>query len=1037
MKHYMVLFFIFFAFILLCLEETGAVFSEAFAEAEDSQIMADDSRSMSMDIAVRFDPISRKISGRATARLMPLTEAMFCREGFDLKWITINGKVITPDFDGLFFKIRAPREGAEIVISFERDVASNSAVHAGLADTSDFVALLDNWCPTFKGLAHYRLSAAIPEGLVAVSEADSVQRDKKAGKKYVIYTFDFSHPRNSISLVIGPYHVSRLDYGSIELYAYFFPEDIQLAKTYLEKARDYIKFYEGLIGSYPFKRFAVVENRAPTGLGFATYTLLGQQVIRLPFIADTSFGHEILHSWFGNSIYVNYEQGNWCEGLTTYLADYLYKEKKGEGKTARHDMLIDYQSYVHKDNTLTLSGFTSQVDKSTKAIGYYKCAFVFHMLKNEIGDEAFYKAIRRLVSDYRFKVASWKDIAYVFSQASGRDLSYFFNEWLNRADAPVLSIARDPSGVGIVIEQHTEAPYVLTIPVLIETVSGPKTLWQKIDSKKNIIDFRRYNEVLNITLDPDYNVFRRLSPEELPPVLSRLLGDEKRYFVMPQDEAEQRIYAAFARFLRHLGFSELEASAVAGHDKLQKGSFIILGDLAAMKYGLKPLPDIKNGVLVDVRPNPSSPDEVAVVIKASSEMELAAIETKLFHYGKYSFLRFENGVVVDKRQKDVKGGISLEIIPEVSGIASKDISSLDEILDKIVSRQVIFFGERHDDFGHHLAELKVIEGLYNRGCRFAVGMEMFQRPFQVFLDQYLKGEIDERQFLAKTEYYKRWGHDYHLYRPIIEFCKAHGIPIVALNLNTEISEKVARGGLSSLTTDEKKIIPKNLDFSNFAYRDWLKDIFSTHPDGVTEDFNNFFEAQVLWDETMAMAIHEYLAGNPERRMVVLAGAGHLIYGYGIPSRVARRGNDDQVIIIAADHKDIDIKKGMADYFLFPPDVPAPFSARLGISLDDKDSRLTIKDVMPGSVAQACGLRSGDVILAIDGRPLKTIEDLKLELFFKDKDSKVQLHIIRKRKLLKDEIIDVIAGPFEPMEMYFHNPHTRIDDAKKGIKIKGK
>jgi uncharacterized iron-regulated protein len=1020
----MVLFF--FASMLLCIEETGAIFSEAFAEAEAGRIMADDSRSMSMDIAVRFDPASRKIYGRATARLMPLTEAMFCREGFNLKEIRVNGKVITPEFDGRFFKIRAPLEGAEIVISFERDT-----------DTSDFVALLDNWCPTFKGFACYRLSADIPGGLVAVSEADSVQEnrpaDKKGRQKNVIYIFDFPHPRNGISLVIGPYHVSRLDYGGIELAAYFFPEDIQLAKTYLEKARDYIKLYEGLIGPYPFRRFAAVENRAPTGLGFATYTLLGQQVIRLPFIVDTSFGHEILHSWFGNSVYVNYEQGNWCEGLTTYLADYLYKERKGEGKAARHDMLIDYQSYVHNDNALSLSGFTFQVDKSTKAVGYDKCAFVFHMLKNEIGDEVFYKAVRSLVSDYRFKVASWKDIAYVFSQASGKDLSNFFNEWLNRTDAPVLSIARDSSAAGIVIEQHTEAPYVLTVPVLVETASGPKTLWQKIDSKKNIIDFGRYNQILSVTIDPDYDIFRRLSPEEFPPVLSRFFGAEKRYFVMPQSEAEKRIYAQFAGFLRHLGFSELDAGQATAHGRLQGGSFIALGDQAAADYGIKPLPDIKNGVLVDVRPSPSSPDEVAVAIKASSDRELAAIQSKLLHYGRYSFLRFENGVAVDKGQKDARGGISLEIMPEVSGIAAKDISSLDEILDKVASKQVIFFGERHDDFGHHLAELKVIEGLYNRGDRFAVGMEMFQRPFQVFLDQYLKGEIDERQFLAKTEYYKRWGHDYHLYRPIIEFCKAHGIPIVALNLNTEISRKVAIGGLSSLTTDEKKIIPKNLDFSNSAYRDWLRNIFSSHPDGATEDFNNFFEAQILWDETMARSIHEYLASNPERRMVVLAGAGHLIHGYGIPSRVARRGNDDQVIIIAADHEDIE--KGMADYFLFPPDVPAPFSARLGISLDDKNSRLAIKEVMPGSVAQACGLRAGDVILAIDGRPLKTIEDLKLELFFKDEGSKAQLRIIRKGKLLKDEIMDVTAGPFEPMEMYFHNPHARINDAKKGTRGK--
>lgn len=1037
MKHHLALFFVFFVFIFLCVEEIDAVFSEAFAEIKDSSIIADASNPISIDIAVRFDPAKHKLSGRAIVKLIPLSEMVFYREGFDLKWITINGKVITPDFDGRFFKCKAPQEGGELVIGFEKDIVPNFAAQTGLMNRSDFVALLDNWCPIFKGLARYRLTATVPEGLTAVSEADKIEKkalaNEGSNKKYVTYLFDFPHPRNNVSLVIGAYQISRLDYDGIELAAYFFPEDSSLAGSYLERARDYIKFYEGLIGPYPFKRFAAVENMAPTGLGFATYTLLGQQVIRLPFIVDTSFGHEILHSWFGNSVYVDYERGNWCEGLTTYLADYLYKEKKGEGKVARHDMLIDYQSYVHADNALPLRDFTAQIDKATKAVGYDKCAFVFHMLKNEIGDEAFYKAVRILVSEYRFRVVSWNDIENIFSNASGRDLSYFFNEWLKRTDVPILSVAKDPAAAGIVIEQHTETPYILTVPLLVETASGPKTLWKKIDAQKNIIDFGRYDGILSITLDPDYDIFRQLSSEEFPPVLSRLFGDEKRYFVMPKDESERRIYASFAGFLRHLGFSELDRVGVSGCGRLRDGSFVVMGDHAALQCGIEPLSDIKDGVLLDVRVSPFDQSKVAVIIKASSDIELSAVETKLLHYGRYSFLRFKNGMAEDKRQKGAKGGINLKIISEFQGIASKDISTLGEILDNIASKKVIFFGERHDNFGHHLAELQVIKDLYDRGKKFAVGMEMFQRPFQVFLDQYLKGEIDERQFLVKTEYYKRWGHDYHFYKPIVEFCKTHDIPIVALNLDSEISRKVAREGLSSLTADDKRKIPEDIDLSNAAYRNWLKNIFSNHPDGATEGFEKFFEAQVLWDETMARSIHEYLVSNPEKQMVVLAGAGHVVYGYGIPSRLSRRGDYDQAIVIAADHEDIE--KGMADYFLFPPDVSAPFSARLGISLDDKNGRLVIKDIMPGGVAQACGLRAGDIILAIDGRPLKTIEDLKLELFFKDEGSKAQLSIIRKGKLLKDEVIDITAGPFESQEHSFRNPHTHVQDAKKGEKGK--
>ena len=69
-----------------------------------------------------------------------------------------------------------------------------------------------------------------------------------------------------------------------------------------------------------------------------SFTLLGSQVIRLPFILASSYPHEILHNWWGNSVFVDYESGNWCEGLTAYMADHLIQEQRGRGRElpARH-----------------------------------------------------------------------------------------------------------------------------------------------------------------------------------------------------------------------------------------------------------------------------------------------------------------------------------------------------------------------------------------------------------------------------------------------------------------------------------------------------------------------------------------------------------------------------------------------------------------------------------------------------------------------------------------------------------------------------
>jgi hypothetical protein len=106
-----------------------------------------------------------------------------------------------------------------------------------------------------------------------------------------------------------------------------------LANRYLDATVKYLDTYSKMLGPYPYAKFALVENFWESGLGLPSYTLLGPTVLRLPFIIDTSYPHEILHSWWGNSVFVDEASGNWCEGLTAYQADYRLKEEKGEGAT--------------------------------------------------------------------------------------------------------------------------------------------------------------------------------------------------------------------------------------------------------------------------------------------------------------------------------------------------------------------------------------------------------------------------------------------------------------------------------------------------------------------------------------------------------------------------------------------------------------------------------------------------------------------------------------------------------------------------------
>ncbi|MGF1512862.1 MAG: ChaN family lipoprotein [Elainellaceae cyanobacterium] len=203
---------------------------------------------------------------------------------------------------------------------------------------------------------------------------------------------------------------------------------------------------------------------------------------------------------------------------------------------------------------------------------------------------------------------------------------------------------------------------------------------------------------------------------------------------------------------------------------------------------------------------------------------------------------------------------------------------------------VVYLGERHDSAEDHAAQLEIIQALYAEDPNMAIALEMFQRPFQPVLDRYLAGEISEAALVAQSEYEQRWGFPWEYYAPILQFAQAHQLPVLALNAPSEVVRQVAREGLGSLQEQDFRYIPPldQLDTSGAEYREFVGAAFGGHGDHGSFDFENFFAAQVVWDETMAATVASFKRASPETRVVVLAGSGHVMYGYGIPSRVARR-----------------------------------------------------------------------------------------------------------------------------------------------------
>jgi uncharacterized iron-regulated protein len=266
-------------------------------------------------------------------------------------------------------------------------------------------------------------------------------------------------------------------------------------------------------------------------------------------------------------------------------------------------------------------------------------------------------------------------------------------------------------------------------------------------------------------------------------------------------------------------------------------------------------------------------------------------------------------------------GVSGCVFQQPISSAEQVVYSNKDIIAQLAKANVVYLGENHDSLADHQAQLEIITALYQQNPQIAIALEMFQRPFQPVLERYLAGEINETQLREQTEYDRRWGFDWEYYAPILRFALARQIPLIAVNTPTEITRQVARDGLDSLEEDDFRYIPPlaEIKIDDPDYRQMLRASYDNHArdgHGNSDGFANFFAAQVLWDETMAEAIAQFYQANPDYQIVVLAGEGHIIYGYGIPNRVARRISQKsfrQLSVLLGETQTFDKLESPADY----------------------------------------------------------------------------------------------------------------------------
>ncbi|MGF1546293.1 MAG: ChaN family lipoprotein [Thiotrichales bacterium] len=302
--------------------------------------------------------------------------------------------------------------------------------------------------------------------------------------------------------------------------------------------------------------------------------------------------------------------------------------------------------------------------------------------------------------------------------------------------------------------------------------------------------------------------------------------------------------------------------------------------------------------------------------------------------------------------------------------------SFTEFVDAIADRKVVFVGEVHDRYDHHLSQLAVLRAMYRQDPRVAIGVEWFQQPFQAELDRYIAGEIDENTLLQRTEYYERWRYDYRMMRPILRFAREHRLPVLALNAERELTRKIGAGGLASLTTEERSKLPQTIPPTPPEYAAKLREVYAQH-EGRDGDFENFLAVQRVWDATMAFNIERFMRQRPDHRVAVFAGVGHTSNEAGIPHDLKHyRTVPTATVTSTLPHP---ATAQAIDYLIQSEPASVPPAGILGVFLEQQAEHMVIKELPAGSAMQSAGARNGDLIVALDGQPISNLTDIKMSL----------------------------------------------------------
>jgi aminopeptidase N len=460
-------------------------------------------------------------------------------------WVTVDG--VTAPFERSSGRLNvkllkaAPRNSrVRIAVSYHGKPTDGLILTAD--KTGKPSAIGDNWpdrvhhwipCldhPSAKATVSFTVTAAARETVVANGRLDRVSSATNTTRTWT-WTEAAPIPPYCMIIAVGEFAKMDASERGVTPLSYYVPiPDKKFAMQGFAPANPSLKFFSQTVAPYPYEKLALLVGATRFGgmENSSAIVFASSLFDPRPDSGSTSnvfkiregivevVAHEIAHQWFGDSVTESTWADLWLsEGFATYFAGLFVQRNEGEHAFRQYmsKAAQSYFNYEKMNRTPIHDTETEDLFKLLNANNYQKGAWVLHMLRMELGDDAFFRGIRTYYKVHQGATASSEDLRAALEKASGQPLKEFFVRWVYGTGHPQYDLSWEWNGktkkLRLVLNQiQPEPAFPNSLAVEILTAHGPRRVILKPAAKQTIQELELGEAPSTVNIDPENSVLK-------------------------------------------------------------------------------------------------------------------------------------------------------------------------------------------------------------------------------------------------------------------------------------------------------------------------------------------------------------------------------------------------------------------------------------------------------------------------------------------------------------------------------------------------